>query len=233
MATYTQRTCLRSSPLSQFSRWLRMVSTQTAVLPVLRSPMINCRWPRPIGVIASMALIPVCSGSLDALALHHRRRLNLQRATNVGLDVSAAVDRLAERIDDAPQEPVADGHRQHFAGALDLLALFDLLEVTQDHRADAVLVEVERDAEDPARELEQLLGHDRGQAFDVRDAVPGVDDGTDLFAGGVGGEGAYVLLDGALDVISGDCQLCHGFSSSYLILCSRGVVMMVVCQSGN
>src|SRR5918995_1721987 len=44
-------------------RWLRMVSTATVVFPVLRSPMISSRWPRPIGVIASMALIPVCSGS--------------------------------------------------------------------------------------------------------------------------------------------------------------------------
>ncbi|COY66764.1 Uncharacterised protein [Mycobacterium tuberculosis] len=63
MATYTQRTCFLGSPDSQFCRWLRMVSTQTAVLPVLRSPMISWRWPRPIGVIASIALIPVCNGS--------------------------------------------------------------------------------------------------------------------------------------------------------------------------
>ncbi len=34
-----------------------------AVLPVCLSPMISSRWPRPIGVMASMALIPVCSGS--------------------------------------------------------------------------------------------------------------------------------------------------------------------------
>src|SRR3954465_8451076 len=43
--------------------WLMIVSIATAVLPVLRSPMISSRWPRPIGVIASMALMPVCSGS--------------------------------------------------------------------------------------------------------------------------------------------------------------------------
>ncbi len=34
-----------------------------AVLPVLRSPMISSRWPRPIGVMASIDLMPVCSGS--------------------------------------------------------------------------------------------------------------------------------------------------------------------------
>src|SRR5436189_15345 len=40
-------------------RWFRIVSTATVVFPVLRSPMISSRWPRPIGVIASIALIPV------------------------------------------------------------------------------------------------------------------------------------------------------------------------------
>ena len=35
-----------------------------AVLPVERSPMISSRWPRPTFVIASIALIPVWSGSL-------------------------------------------------------------------------------------------------------------------------------------------------------------------------
>ena len=44
-------------------RWLRIVSTQIAVLPVVRSPMISSRWPRPIGIIESIAFRPVWSGS--------------------------------------------------------------------------------------------------------------------------------------------------------------------------
>ena len=40
-----------------------IVSMQMAVLPVLRSPMMSSRWPRPMGVIESMALIPVCIAS--------------------------------------------------------------------------------------------------------------------------------------------------------------------------
>ncbi|CFE46168.1 Uncharacterised protein [Mycobacterium tuberculosis] len=82
-----------------------------------------------------------------------------------------------------------------------------------------MLVEVEGDAEDSAREFEQLLGHHRWQTLDVCDAVPGIDDGTDFLSTGVGGERAYVLFDCALDVISGDCQLSHSFSSSYFGLC--------------
>ncbi len=42
--------------------WLMIVSMAMAVLPVWRSPMISSRWPRPIGIIESMALRPVCSG---------------------------------------------------------------------------------------------------------------------------------------------------------------------------
>ena len=40
-----------------------MVSMAMAVLPVWRSPMISSRCPLPIGIIASIALIPVCRGS--------------------------------------------------------------------------------------------------------------------------------------------------------------------------
>ena len=40
-----------------------IVSIAIAVLPVWRSPMISSRWPRPIGIIASIAFSPVCIGS--------------------------------------------------------------------------------------------------------------------------------------------------------------------------
>src|SRR3984885_8765869 len=47
--------------------WFRIVSMITAVLPVCRSPMISSRWPRPIGINASIALRPVCIGSCTDL----------------------------------------------------------------------------------------------------------------------------------------------------------------------
>ena len=40
------------------------MSTNTAVLPVCRSPITSSRCPRPTGINASKALIPVCIGSL-------------------------------------------------------------------------------------------------------------------------------------------------------------------------
>ena len=39
-----------------------IVSIAIAVLPVWRSPMISSRWPRPIGIRASTALMPVWTG---------------------------------------------------------------------------------------------------------------------------------------------------------------------------
>ena len=39
-----------------------MVSMQMVDLPVERSPMISSRCPRPIGIIASIAMMPVCTG---------------------------------------------------------------------------------------------------------------------------------------------------------------------------
>ena len=88
---------LAGSPESQLAFWLMIVSIAIAVLPVCRSPMISCRWPRPIAVIASMALMPVCIGSFTGC-----------RCTTVGawissgaqlgvLDRAEAVERLAER----------------------------------------------------------------------------------------------------------------------------------------
>jgi hypothetical protein len=50
-------------------RWLMIVSTAIVVLPVLRSPMMSSRWPRPIGVMVSITLIPVCSGWLTGWRL--------------------------------------------------------------------------------------------------------------------------------------------------------------------
>ena len=46
--------------------WLLMiVSIAIAVLPVWRSPMISSRWPRPTGIIPSIAFSPVCTDQLQ------------------------------------------------------------------------------------------------------------------------------------------------------------------------
>ena len=62
---------------------------------------------------------------LHRLALHDRGRLQLEGAARLGLDRALAVDRVAQRVDDAAEVAVADRDREDLAGAADLLALLD------------------------------------------------------------------------------------------------------------
>ena len=66
--------------------------------------------------------------------------------------------RLPERVHDAAEQRLADRHLGDAAGALDLVALLDVLRVADDGDADVVLFEVEHEARDAVRELEQLAG---------------------------------------------------------------------------
>src|ERR1044072_8510259 len=118
-----------------WSCWLRIVSIAIAVLPGERSPMINSRWPRPTFVIESIALMPVWSGSftgwrggtaggvpsprrgsggaarpLRGVAGEDAGPLPLPRPGRGCLDRPLAVGRVAERIDDAAEQRLADRH---------------------------------------------------------------------------------------------------------------------------
>ncbi len=57
-----------------------------AVLPVWRSPMINSRWPRPTGIIASIALSPVIIGSFTDL-----RAMTPGAIRSIGLNCVASI----------------------------------------------------------------------------------------------------------------------------------------------
>ena len=126
------------------------------VLPVWRSPMISSRWPRPIGIMESMALMPVWSGSLTAWRSTTPGALNSTGPELVGLDGALVVERAPERVDHAADHGLADGHLEHAAGALDQVALLDEGVLAEQHGADVVLFEVERQADDVVRELEHL-----------------------------------------------------------------------------
>ena len=120
-----QRTCLAGSPDSQLARWLRIVSIATVVLPVLRSPMMSSRWPRPIAVIESIALMPVCSGSFTGWrAITFGACSSSSRKPSFSMSPRPSIG-LPKRIDHPAEELVAHRHREHPAGALDLLALLD------------------------------------------------------------------------------------------------------------
>ena len=153
--------------------------------------MISSRWPRPIGIIESIALRPVCSGSFTGWRSTTPGALNSSGRVSVGLDRRPAVDRLPERVDDAADQRVADGHAGDAAGAADRLALLDVLPLAEERGADVVLLEVEREAGDAVLELEHLQRDGVLEPVDAGDAVADLEDGADL--GEVGLD--VVLLD--------------------------------------
>ena len=123
-----------------------IVSIAMAVLPMPRSPMISSRCPRPIGIIESMALMPVCSGSFTGWRTMMPGAVRFDLARRLRVDVAHAVDRAAERVDDAADHLRADRHLEHARGAADLVAFLELEVVAEDDGADVVLFEVQREA---------------------------------------------------------------------------------------
>ena len=75
--------------------------------------MMSSRWPRPMGIIESMALMPVCSGSLTGWRSTMPGALNSIGRNCVGLDRALVVERVAQRIDHAADQGLADRHLQH------------------------------------------------------------------------------------------------------------------------
>ena len=108
---------------------------------------------------------------MHRLARDDARRLHLDAAALVGDDRALAVDRVAEAVDDAAEQALADRHVDDRAGALDDVAFLDLGVRAEDHDADIVGLEVERHALHAVGELDHLAGLDIVEAVDARDAV--------------------------------------------------------------
>ena len=72
-----------------------------------------------------MALMPVCSGSLTGCRSATPGARRLDRPALGGDDRPLAVQRIAQRVDDAAEHGVAHRHAQQLAGAADLVALVD------------------------------------------------------------------------------------------------------------
>ena len=141
-----------------------IVSIAIAVLPVPRSPMISSRWPRPIGIMASMALSTRLQRLFHRLADDDAGRFRLDFARVLGVDRAGAVDRIAERIDDAAEHLGSDGHLEHAARAANFVAFLQLELVAEDDGANVVFFEVERERGDLLAgfgrgDLEHLAGH--------------------------------------------------------------------------
>ena len=146
---------------------------------------------------------------LHRLAIDDAGRQTLDRRELLGDDRSLAVDRLSQRVDDAAEHLFADRHRDDAARALHLIAFLDLGELAEEHRADALLLEVQRDAEHAVRELEHLARHRVLDPVHARDAVADGDDAADFGDIDVDGETANLLADDLGNFFSLDV---HAFS---------------------
>jgi hypothetical protein len=115
-----------------------------------------------------------------------------------------AVDRLAECVHDAANQRRTDGHLEDAAGALDRVALGDVLVRAQDHRADRITLEVEREAKGVLRELEHFSLHRVLQAVDAADAVRDRHDAANAACFGRRSEVLDACLDQFADLRSFD-----------------------------
>src|SRR6516225_3311545 len=118
---------------------------------------------------------------VDRLARDHARGDLLDDVRQLGVDRTLAVDRLAQRVDDAADQLGADRHFQDAARALDGVAFGDVLVLAQDDGADGVALQVQREAVRGlavlgGRELEHFALHRVGQAVHAADAVGDGDD---------------------------------------------------------
>ena len=152
---------------------------------------------------------PGLQGLLHRLAVDDVGGLDLEHPRFLRRDRTLPVERDAERIDDPPEEPVTDGDRKDPAGLLDEVALLDLRGLTQDDAADLVLVEVEREAEHAAGELEELARHRAGETLHARDAVAGLDHAADLLTLDRRRVALDVLPQRLGDVLRIEAQLVH------------------------
>ena len=168
-----------------------------AVLPVLRSPMISSRWPRPIGVMASIALMPVCSGSSTGWRPAMPGAWISIRRSCVPTSSPRPSIGSPSGLTTRPITPSPTGTERMRERRLDRLALVDRAGVAEDDDADRVLFEVEGEADGSVLELDHLVDGGIGQAVDAGDAVADLDHAADRARLEVAVERVEVLLDAA------------------------------------
>ncbi len=130
--------------------------------------------------------------------------LTSTRMRVVGLDRALAVDRVAERVDDAAEQALADGGVHDRAGALDRLAFLDVAVGAEDHDADIVGLEVQGHAAHAVLELDHLARLDVVEPVGAGDAVTDGQHLADLGDLGLGPEILDLVLEDRGDFCGAD-----------------------------
>ncbi len=120
-------------------------------------------------------------GGVDALARDDVGGDALDGTAGGRLDRAFAVDRIAQGVDNATDERVANGDVGNAASGPDLVAFLDLLVGTEDDGADDLLFQVQGHAHDRIAlrvgvgKLQQLPSQSAGEAVDAGDPIRGFD----------------------------------------------------------
>ena len=163
---------------------------------LLRQPNQNLVEPELSSEYIASAFSEIIRASLvhgvdgqQILSARSKRSVHIEDLSKPGLAVAlglAAAGRRQLRVDvgdlggrvagEAPADhaltPVgADRHVENAAGGLDDVAFLDVLVSTQNHGADGVALEVQRQAEGVVGELQHLALHHIGQAVDAANTV--------------------------------------------------------------
>ena len=110
------------------------------------------------------------------LPVQNARRNFLQRIALLRGNRPFVVHRHPQRIHYAPNQRLADRHGHDRVCPLDRIAFFDRRIFAEQHRADLVLFEVQRDTEHLMRKREHLARHHFFQSVNTRNAVADADD---------------------------------------------------------
>src|SRR6266540_6511656 len=143
---------------------------------------------------------------VDVLPRDHAGRDDVHSKGSLRVDLTLAVERAPERVDDTADELRPDGRLDDPACRMYLAALFDVLVLSEDDRAHGVLFEVERKAVHVVAEVEKLRRHTAGEAVDASDAVADLDDRADIDRLGL----PFEFLDLRLDDVGDLGRRGHG-----------------------
>ena len=139
--------------------------------------------------------MPVWTGWLIGRRRMTPGREFLDRVGDRALDRPLVVERLAQRVDDAAQQSLAHRYLQQLARAANFAAFLELRVVAEDDHANLGFVEVQRQARDAGSEVQHLVEHDVGEAFDAGDAIADFADDADVLLDRDGGGSGNLRLD--------------------------------------
>ena len=128
------------------------------------------------------------------IAFDNRWRRALDRPALFGLDRALAVQRAAKRIDDPPEQRVADRHAHHFARAEDGIARLDLGRGVNEHAANQIGVQNPCEPELAALKPQNLVQPHVAQARDHRHTVPDLFDTAAVFGSRTQGRAMHCAL---------------------------------------